>query len=123
MRCRRSWVILPGQKDRAVVEQVRIRVVSVDQENFGNVSPSRPAFDMYDHVQGVGDVRLNRAVRQFDPALQDAAREPREAWWRGVRRDGGKRPRVPGVQELQQIEGFATANLPENDAVRAVAEG
>ena len=80
-------MILLGQEHRAVVEEVRIRVVSVDQENFGNVSASRTAFDMYHHVQGVGDVGLNRAVRQFEPALQDAAREPREAllnswqWW------------------------------------------
>src|SRR5271168_1088528 len=29
---------------------------------------------------------------------------------------------MPGVQELQQIEGFAAANLPEHYAVRAVAE-
>ena len=29
---------------------------------------------------------------------------------------------MPGVQELQEIEGFAAANLPENDAVRAMAE-
>ena len=32
-------------------------------------------------------------------------------------------PECPGVQELQKIEGFAAANLAENDAVRAVAEG
>ena len=30
---------------------------------------------------------------------------------------------MPGVQELQKIEGFAAADLPENDSVRAVAEG
>src|SRR6266851_1908313 len=113
MQCRCSWVILLGQEHRAVVEEVRIRVVSVDQEDFGNVSASRPALDMYYHVQGVGDVRLNRAVRQFDPALQDAAREPREPLLRGVRMDRGQRARVPGVQELQQIERFAAANLPE----------
>ncbi len=39
-------------------------------------------------------------------------------WARGASR------RCPTAgQELQQIEGFATANLSENDAVRAVAEG
>ena len=89
MQCQCSRVILLGQEHRAGVEEVRIRVVSVDQEDFGNVSASRPAFDMYHHVQGIGDVRLYRAVRQFDPALQDAAREPREPLLRGVRVDGG----------------------------------
>src|SRR6202521_3030649 len=122
MQRRCSWLILLGQEHRAVVEQVRIRVVSVDQEDFGNVSASRPALDMYHHVQGVGDVRLNRAIRQFDPALQDAAREPREPLLRRVRMDRGQRPGVPGVWELQKIKGFAAANLPENDSVRAMAE-
>ena len=54
-------MVLLGQEHCAVVEQVGIRVVSVDQENFGDVSASRPTFDMYHHVQGVSDVRLNRA--------------------------------------------------------------
>ena len=35
----------------------------------------------------------------------------------------GKRARVSRVQELQKVEGFAAANFPKNDAVRAVAEG
>ena len=30
---------------------------------------------------------------------------------------------MTGVEELQEIERFAAANLTENDAVRAVAEG
>ena len=30
---------------------------------------------------------------------------------------------MPRVQELQEIEGFASANLPQNDTVRAMAEG
>ena len=34
-----------------------------------------------------------------------------------------KRSGVPGVQELQEIEGFAATDLSENDAVGAVAEG
>jgi hypothetical protein len=44
-------VIVLGQEHRAVVEQVRIRIVSVDEEYFGNVSPSRPALDMDDNVE------------------------------------------------------------------------
>ena len=33
-----------------------------------------------------------------------------------------KRSGVSGVQELQEIEGFAATDFPENDAVGAVAE-
>jgi hypothetical protein len=44
-------VVLLGQEHCAVVEQVRIRVVSVDEENFGNVSASRPALDLDDNVE------------------------------------------------------------------------
>ena len=36
--------------------------------------------------------------------------------------DGRKRSRVTRVQKLQKIECLASANLAENDAVRAVAE-
>ena len=32
-------------------------------------------------------------------------------------------PECPVFRSCRQIEGFAAANLPENDAVRAVAEG
>ena len=48
-----------GQEHCAVVEKVRIRVVSVDKENFRNVSAPRPALDMDNDVEGIGDVCLN----------------------------------------------------------------
>src|SRR5229473_8440652 len=123
MQCRCSCVILLRQEHHAVVEQVRIRVVSVDQEDFGNVSASRPALDVDDDIEGIGDVGLDGPIGELHAALQNTACEACEALLRGVRMDGGQRAGVPGVQELQEIEGFATANLSENDAVRAVAEG
>ena len=52
-------MILLGQKHDAIIEQVRIRVVSVDEEDFGNVSASRPAFDVDDDIEGISDVGLN----------------------------------------------------------------
>src|SRR6266851_1029432 len=120
-RC--SWVILLGQEHGAVVEQVRIRVVSVDQENLGNVSASWPALDMDNDIERIGNVGLNRAIGEVHTTLQNAAREPREALLSGICVDGGQRPRVSGVQELQEVEGLATANFAENDAVWAVAGG
>src|SRR5229473_4638452 len=122
MQCRCSCVILLRQEHHAVVEQVRIRVVSVDQEDFGNVSASRPALDVDDDIEGIGDVGLDGPIGELHAALQNTACEACEALLRGVRMDGGQRAGVPGVQELQEIEGFATANLPENYAVRAVPE-
>ena len=104
-------------------EQVCLRIVSVDQENFGNVPASRPALDMDDDVERISDVGLDGTIGEVHAALQNTTCEPCEALSRGVRMDGGQCAGVTGVQELQEIEGFATTNLPENDTVRAVAEG
>src|SRR6266853_6089996 len=123
MQCRCSCEILLGQEDRAVVEKVRVRVVSVDQENFVNVSASRPALDVDDDIERIGDVGLDGPIREVHATLQNTTGEACEALLCGVRMDGGQRAGVPGVQELQEIEGFASANLPENDTVGAVAEG
>jgi len=94
-------VILLGQEHRAVVEQVRIRVVSVDEQNFRNVSASRPALDMDDNVERISDVGLDGAIGEVHAALQDATREPREALLRGVSMNGAERAGVSRVQELQ----------------------
>jgi hypothetical protein len=52
-------VVLLGEEHGAVAEQVRVGVVTVDQENFGNVSAARPAFDMNDDIERIRDVRLD----------------------------------------------------------------
>jgi hypothetical protein len=44
-------VILLGQEHGAVVEQVGIGVVSVDEENFGNVSASGPTLNVDNDVE------------------------------------------------------------------------
>jgi hypothetical protein len=68
-------VILLGHEHRAVVEKVRIRVVSVDKENFGNVSAPRPALDMDDDVEGIGDVCLDCSKANVRPATTIATSE------------------------------------------------
>jgi hypothetical protein len=52
-------MIVLGQEHGATIEQVRVRVVSVDQKDFGNVSAPRPALDMNDNVERVSDIGLN----------------------------------------------------------------
>jgi hypothetical protein len=56
-------MVLLGQVNGTVVEQVRIRVISVDQENLGNVSAAWPALDMDDDVERIGDVCLYSSER------------------------------------------------------------
>ncbi len=71
-------MILLGQKHDAIIEQVRIRVVSVDEEDFGNISASRPAFDVDDDIKGISDVGLNCTIRKVHAALQNTTSETRE---------------------------------------------
>src|SRR5690242_10151238 len=123
MRCLCSCVLLLRQEHGAVVEQVGIGVVSVDEENFGNVSASRSALEMDNDIERIGDVGFNRAIGEVHAALQNATGEPRQPLLSRVCVNRAKRSGVSGVQELQEIEGLAATDLPENDAVGAVAEG
>ena len=52
--------------------------IPIDLEDFRNVSPTGSPFDLYYNVERIADVRLYGPVREFDPALEDAARESRE---------------------------------------------
>ena len=54
-------MVIPCQKDGAVIEQVGIGVVAVDFEHLGNVPAPRPPFDLNDHVQRVGNVGFDGA--------------------------------------------------------------
>jgi hypothetical protein len=62
-------VILLCQENCAVVEEIRIRVVTVDQQDFRNVSASWPAFDVDYDIERIRDVCLNRPVRKVNAAL------------------------------------------------------
>jgi hypothetical protein len=100
-------------EDGTVIEQVCVGVVSVDQEDFGNISAPRPPLDLDDHIKRIGNVGLDGPVRELDTTLQDTTRETRETLLCGVCVDGRERAGVPGIEKLQQIESFASANLPE----------
>ena len=55
---------------------VAFGIESLNFEDLRNVSSSWPAFELNDDVERVADVGLDGAIRQFDAALQNAAREP-----------------------------------------------
>jgi hypothetical protein len=56
-------VFLGSDVDRREIKKIRIRVVAVDFEDFGNESPAGPTFDVNDDVERIGDVGFNRTVR------------------------------------------------------------
>ena len=90
-------MILLGHKHRAIVEEVCVGVVSIDKEDFGNVSAARPTLDLNDDIEGVGNVGLDGPIGELDPALQDTTGEAREALLRRVCMDGGQRARMTSV--------------------------
>lgn len=65
-------------EDRTKVITVGFRVIAAKFENFGDESLSWPALQLDEDVQGIGDVAFDRAIRQFDPALKNAACKPRK---------------------------------------------
>jgi hypothetical protein len=62
-------VLLGSDVDGAEVEKIGVRVVAVDFENFRDESSARPSLDVDYNVERISDVRLNRTVRQLNPAL------------------------------------------------------
>ena len=69
MKKSHSYELLRGDIDGAEIEEIGIRVVTVDFEDFGDESAARPSFDVDDDVQRVTDVCFNGAVGQFHAAL------------------------------------------------------
>ena len=105
----------------AEIEQVRVRVVAVDFEDFANEPPARPSVDMNDNVERIADVGLDGAVRQFNAALQNAARESRQALLRGTGMNRGQRAGVTGVEKLQEVEGLAGPDFAQQDPIWPVS--
>jgi hypothetical protein len=99
--------------DGTEIEQVRIRIVAVDFEDFGNESPARPSFDMNHDVDRIADVRFNGAVRQLNAALQNATREPRQALLGGTGVNRGQRSGVAGVEKLQEVKRLAGTDFAD----------
>jgi hypothetical protein len=77
-------MVLLCKKHCAVVEQIRIRIVSIDQQDFGNVSASWPALDVDYDIERIRDVCLNRPVRKVNAALQNTTGETRETLLGGI---------------------------------------
>jgi hypothetical protein len=44
-------VILGADVDRTEIKEIRIRVVAVDFEDFGDESPARSSFDMNNDIE------------------------------------------------------------------------
>src|SRR5437660_8484595 len=65
---------------------------------------------------------LNGPVRQLDSALQDATGEALQRLGRGVGMDSRECAGMASIQSLQEVEGFATTNFPDDDPVRPVAQ-
>src|ERR1700682_5739619 len=97
--------------DELAVEGIAFRIVAVDFEYLGDVSASWPALDVDHDVQGIGGVCFDGAIRKVNATLQYATGETSKPLLGRVRLNGGKRPGMSGVQELQKIEGFAAANF------------
>ena len=77
-------MVLLGKEHGAVVEQVRIRVVAVDKENFGNILSARPTLDMDDDVERIGNVCLDGLKGNSTPLCRNATSETGEALLRGT---------------------------------------
>jgi hypothetical protein len=62
-----SWVGFLLLENAATVEEIDVRVVSVDFKDFGDKSAPGPAFDMNDDAHGVADVCLDGAKAKVSP--------------------------------------------------------
>src|SRR5262245_153345 len=77
---------------------------------------------MDDDVYRKGNGLPDAVVRQAGIRGQDAMREARQRLVRGVRVDGRQAALMSGVEGLQEIKCFGTANLTDKNAVGSVAE-
>src|SRR5689334_6340624 len=98
-----AWLLLSNVK-RGEFVSIRLRVVTLDFENFGHETLAGTAFQLDDDVQGVGNIAFDRVVGELDATLQDATGKARQALLCGRGVDGGKRARVPGIEQLQEVE-------------------
>jgi hypothetical protein len=68
-------VILLGQEDRAVVEQIGIRIVAVNEQYFRDEAPARSTLDVNYEIEGIGDVAADRSNANVRPATTIATSE------------------------------------------------
>jgi hypothetical protein len=75
MRKRCSCAFLGSQVDGTEIKKIGIRVVAVDFEDFGNEPSARPAFDVDDDVEGIGNICFDRANAKVRPETTIATRD------------------------------------------------
>ena len=61
-------------------------------------------------------------MRQPDIGGQDTVGQPRERLLGGVRVDRAQAAQVPGVERLEQIEGFGATHFAHQDAIRTMSQ-
>src|SRR6185312_8915969 len=101
-------------KNRREAVPIVLGVVAANFLNLGRESSTWPTFQLDKYVQGIGDIALDRAVRQFDSALENAACKARESLCGGTRVDSRKRSRMACVKQLEYIESLSAANFAKN---------
>ena len=106
-------MLLRSDVHRAKIEKVRVWVVAIDLKDFGDEPTSGPSLDVDDDVERIGDIRLDRSVRQFNSTLEHTTRESRESLFCRACMNRAERTGVAGIQKLKQIERFAPSNFSE----------
>src|ERR1700730_13215679 len=82
----------------------------------------RPGLRSMWTVMGIGDVCLNRTVRQVNAALQNTTRKPSQPLLCGTRVDRTQRACVARIQELKQVECLASSNFPQQNTIGPVPQ-
>ena len=99
-----------GMEDVDLVA-IAFGIKAVDARDRSHVAFALPAFDMNQEMQRVGDIGADGFIGQVDIGLKRAVGEAAECLRSGVGVDGGKASRVAGVESLEKIEGFRTADF------------
>ena len=101
-------------ENETVVVLVPIGIVAVDFHDFGDKAPPRTTFEIHDDIDGITYVGFDGAIGQVHTALQNAARKPRKALFRGSGVDRRKASRVSRVEKLQEIERLAATDFAQD---------
>src|SRR5216684_3050313 len=104
----------------AEIKKIGVRVVAVDLKDFGDESPAGPSIDVNDNVEGIGYVGLDRTVRKLDTTLENATGKASEALLGRTRVDRAQRTGVARIQELKQVERFASSNFSQQNTIGPV---
>ena len=93
-----------------------------DPKCLGNDSGSGLPVDVHNQIDRERDRFAGALMRETHVRRNDAVRESRECLTRGICVDCTDRALVTGVQSLQQVEGFSTANLANQNPIRPVPQ-